>query len=613
MKRMTVACNGANVRGRRNVMRLDYLRSDGGRVRLNLPTFVSKVLHIPDRLLDLLEIAAYVYAGDRSRDRGPLDAVEYNSWGRYLRFHIRTRDAAFWEATPEPATLASECLRWMTGDCEYEFVFTGGHTTPAANLFDAAAVALPPPRGPIAVMPFSGGLDSLAGALDLLNNSDNHVVLVSHQPQGRTKRTQDALARALLERFPNRISHYPFECHLIDHRAAEETQRSRSFLYAAISAAIALVYETPGIHIFENGVTSLNLARRQDLLNARASRTTHPQTLGRLELFLGAVAGAPFTIHTPFLWKTKREVIELILELAPELISSAVSCTATFRHLGQATHCGECFQCIDRRLAAASANAWEFDHPGLYSVDVVADAFSTPATKSTAIDYLRQAAFFRNADVSEFEREHLAEIAGVVDWMTGGSDLEKVDSLYDLVHRHGRSIANAVSALRERHDDVFGDLRLDSLLHVVSTREFLRPEIHRLAESLAGVLQQALPPMFAKERPKNEPDLNRKIAALLASHEARLTSEHSLVRFACSGVVPDHTVGGEDLVIEAKYLRKGTSPSVASEGIAADMTKIPSNIMILFVVLDMDHAIANRQEFVSDIEAKRLCRVLIVA
>jgi hypothetical protein len=225
---------------------------------------------------------------------------------------------------------------------------------------------------------------------------------------------------------------------------------------------------------------------------------------------------------------------------------------------------------------------------------------------------LRQAAFLRNADVSEFERRHLAAIGEVIDWVAGGSDLAKVELLYELVHRHGHSVASAVTAFREQHDDVFADLRPNSLLHIVSTREFLRPEIDRLADSLASVLQEALPRMFAKERPKNEPDLNNKIGALLTTHEPRLTSEHPLVRFACAGVVPDHNVGGEDLVIEAKYIRQGTSPSVASEGIAADITKIPANVMILFVVLDMDHAIANRREFARDIEAKRFSRVLIV-
>ena len=86
---------------------------------------------------------------------------------------------------------------------------------------------------------FSGGLDSLSGAVETLASTDASLVLVSHQSQPGTKQVQRELAQALNARFPGRATLYGFECTLTGVRAAEETQRSRSFLYCAIGFALA--------------------------------------------------------------------------------------------------------------------------------------------------------------------------------------------------------------------------------------------------------------------------------------------------------------------------------------------------------------------------------------
>ena len=80
---------------------------------------------------------------------------------------------------------------------------------------------------------------------------------------------------------------------------------------------------------------------------------------------------------------------------------------------------------------------------------------------------------------------------------------------------------------------------------------------------------------------------------------------------ACAGVVPDHELEGQDLLIETKYLRKGTPPSKASDGIAADLIKYPRTAHILFFVYDPDGAIGG-DEFRRDFEAKGRCTVRIL-
>lgn len=134
----------------------------------------------------------------------------------------------------------------------------------------------------------------------------------------------------------------------------------------------------------------------------------------------------------------------------------------------------------------------------------------------------------------------------------------------------------------------------------------------RLAESIAQIIKASIPEMFANVKPKDEPDLNAKLGALLRTHEESLRSEHPTAAFACSRVVPDHLHAAAHLLIEAKYIRAGTTPSKASEGIAADLTKFPLEAFILFVVYDPEHQIPSDDVFQLDIENKGRNRVLIL-
>jgi hypothetical protein len=81
----------------KNVLTLAYNPSAPSErnIQLSLPDFVRDVYHLPDRLLDLLEIAAYVFSADRLIRRGERDDVEYHAWARSFEFRIRVRDHAF--------------------------------------------------------------------------------------------------------------------------------------------------------------------------------------------------------------------------------------------------------------------------------------------------------------------------------------------------------------------------------------------------------------------------------------------------------------------------------------------------------------------------------------
>ena len=93
---------------------------------------------------------------------------------------------------------------------------------------------------------------------------------------------------------------------------------------------------------------------------------------------------------------------------------------------------------------------------------------------------------------------------------------------------------------------------------------------------------------------------------------AELSSGRRVASRYIAKVVPDHEAQKADLIIEAKYVRKGSPPSKASNGIAADITKYPSDKFILFVVYDPDRAISDDPGLKKDIESTRSCLVEII-
>ena len=293
-------------------------------------------------------LTAGLTAGQRTR-------WSTQAWSRTFAFHQKVRDVDFWSQSETKRKL-NATLSFLSGDREFAFEFEAGHQTPPTGLFDFKGVSLTRERASQIVL-FSGGLDSLTGVYDLLANTEDDLWLVSHRSsQPQTGHTQDRLVKALNQRFPRRIQHYKFHCNLVRQRAVEETQRTRMFLYATIAFVISATCGQNAISIFENGITSVNFPRRQDLLNARATRTSHPKTISLLRDLFRHVGSQEMNIATPFFWLTKTDVVaQLGASGGGELIPSSVSCSRTFLPIGSASHCGQCSQCVDRRFACYAA------------------------------------------------------------------------------------------------------------------------------------------------------------------------------------------------------------------------------------------------------------------
>jgi hypothetical protein len=244
---------------------------------------------------------------------------------------------------------------------------------------------------------------------------------------------------------------------------------------------------------------------------------------------------------------------------------------------------------------------------------VIADEVNDSETRTTLVDYVRQAIFFSEKSVDGFGDEYLVELAELLDFVdAGNTDAEKIHALWSLFHRHGAQVRKALIRMGRLYDDLTKPIQQHSLLHIISSREYLKPEQHRLADTISDLIAPALGDMFARNKPVDEPDLNAKLGALLRTHNDRLQSEHPTVSFACSRVVPDHEWPQTGVLVEAKYIRRNTSPSRATEGIAADLTKYPQEAFVLFVIYDPVHRIQSENLFRDEIEAKGRNRVLII-
>ena len=492
-----VLCNGAASPKRKNgsdrTFTLDYGSAPGRtrNVKLNLPDFVRSVRHLPDRILDLIEIAAYIHAGDRLVYRGIPNAVELHGWHRRFLFRIRVRDFDFWNTGAVKEAL-SESVVFMTGDESYDFEFEAGHETAPTSLFDDEIFELhADPAATVAL--FSGGLDSLVGTLYKLHQTSGEVYLVSHAAQPSVKRTQNQLVEALGQHFPRRVRHYKFNSHLVGRSAREESQRSRSLLFCTIAYAIMHGMGLRSFYLFENGITGINFPKRQSLMNARASRTTHPKTVYLLQRLFSLIEEREVVIHNPLLYQTKTDVVSCLKELGHEtLYKSSVSCGVTRSKSAPATHCGGCNQCIDRRFAAYAAGMGEHDDETLYEQDFIKKSVEDANKKKSLLDFLRQARRFVQESPEQFAMTHINELTDLLGYLPDverWNEEETVEKVHNLCKRHGDQIWEAYKHMQLRHHDPSQPAPPGSVFAMVGRgQHFIEPfEATPLVERLKAV------------------------------------------------------------------------------------------------------------------------------
>ena len=211
-----ILCGGLLVSQRERISSLRLnLQGTSANVRLQITDISRRLLaNIPDVLVDLLEIASYVYAADSAVPRGgKTDAQMGARWRRKFRFVIPVRLADLWSSDPVLSALV-EALSFLSED-DYGFEFRPLENPPAmVNYFE-----FPDEEGtgftPDELILFSGGLDSFAGTVEELVAQDKKVVLVSHRSASKIASAQKHLVHQLQSRFGvDRVLHVPIWANL---------------------------------------------------------------------------------------------------------------------------------------------------------------------------------------------------------------------------------------------------------------------------------------------------------------------------------------------------------------------------------------------------------------
>ena len=288
-----------------------------------------------EKIWDFNTIALSVAAADNSLTRK--DSAD--GWTRQIDLTVHLCNPSVWE----PARQEFEkTLRFLTGDF-WSLTFNGNGVTPprAKRLkrFDSDCVSL-----------LSGGVDSLAGAIDIV--ADKHKpIFISQVVRGDAKTQRDYAKKIRPE-----SAHFQWSHKIHPPKGESEgSTRGRSIIFFAFAALAASAIQTQSdspadIYVPENGFISLNIPLNSGRMGSFSTKTTHPVYLKGIQDLWNEV-GISLNLIMPYQFKTKGEVLAECKnqQLLKELVIQSVSC-GKYR-VYKMQHCGRCVPCLVRRAA----------------------------------------------------------------------------------------------------------------------------------------------------------------------------------------------------------------------------------------------------------------------
>ena len=357
--------------------------------------------------LDFLILATVVYALDKLVPRRGMT----DGWTRTYKVRLPVANKNTWQAA---RTKLESCLSFLTGDIwGLEF---GTRENP---LIEAAQIPSSIPALTDVICLFSGGLDSLVGAIDCLEEiPPKNIVLVGHHDgsiAGPLSDQQRVLAK-LSPLYPLRA-----QSELVrvgnTTKSEERTFRSRSLLFLALGIYVASgVGSNTRLLMPENGTIALNIPLTASRRGSCSTRTAHPYFLSILGEAL-PVVGISNTIHNPLAGKTKGEAVAQCKnqEALREMITSSVSCAKRGHKMNwinrTATSCGCCMPCIYRRAALHSIG---LDNE-TYGRDICSGEVDVENPSKTGPRDLRACLSFLRHNYQENEIERMLIASGSLD------------------------------------------------------------------------------------------------------------------------------------------------------------------------------------------------------
>lgn len=299
--------------------------------------------------LDLCVVAAHVYAADTRISRA---TESDDAWTREIRLVVPVSDTDLW-GTAVP--VLERMLNFLTGD-RWAIQFRA-RPPKFANQVAPPNLILP---SFTSINLFSGGLDSLIGAIDLLEAGQTPL-LVSHAGEPAVSKAQDECFKELKSHYSNNHfdrfrSWVTFPKDLVRNVSSEDSTRGRSFLFFALGVFAGTGLRSNFImNAPENGFIALNVPLDVLRLGALSTRTTHPFYIARWNELLRTL-NIPGRIKNPYWKRTKGEMVASCLNgaLLAKIVPQSLSCASPTkgRWQGRGTeHCGYCFPCLIRRAS----------------------------------------------------------------------------------------------------------------------------------------------------------------------------------------------------------------------------------------------------------------------
>ena len=343
-------------------------------------------------ILDFLFLASVVYGVDKLVSREKTE----DRWTRTLELSVPVSDSVKWSTIKEDL---ETCLGFLTGD-----IWIVCFTDLQCNLHRPKQRKrrrrnIPPLADANTVCLFSGGLDSLVGAIDYLeSNPSNKLFLVGHRDVRGPKADQCRLYEILK-------AHYQSQLDLLQVRVGQKGQsqdttfRSRSFLFIALGiyAACAIGERIP-LLMPENGAIALNVPLTPSRRGSCSTRTAHPFFLDMLRQIFDKL-GIKNVLCNPLQFKTKGECVEecrngdLLHAAAPKSVSCAKRGHKRTWLNKTARGCGRCLPCIYRR---ASLYKVGLDAGSSYGCDICEGEVDLEYDKDLADDLRALMSFLRH-------------------------------------------------------------------------------------------------------------------------------------------------------------------------------------------------------------------------
>ena len=263
--------------------------------------------YFPSVIADLIDLAVAIHASDRLS----FQSLRQQQAEISVRLPVRHSEILNTSSLQEKL---SSLLAWATGS-KWRFEFSkrpaSGRAIEQQPLIESADAHVDE------VMLWSGGLDALAGLYTRLKeNRDIAFMLFGTGSNDNVYERQKKVFQAIRPSFPNRLNLCRVPIRFSDSNLHKKNKisRARGIVFTLLGSACAYLMGQQTLNVYENGIGAINLPYRKSAIGLDHTRSVHPLTLLGVSNLVSELIGEQFKVQNPFLFKTKAEMCQKIVE-----------------------------------------------------------------------------------------------------------------------------------------------------------------------------------------------------------------------------------------------------------------------------------------------------------